>query len=241
MRARLIQKICFVATSLAGNTLARLSFQSVPNVKHVIENGLEHPNAHYDGFVLSDVFVHSSSTGSGSSNGIKHTLIQRKLQFNQNRHLKINETSHSSLFYNLTEEISSLDASSDLSRLKIRGLAKLVFINRNFDYPNGFSTTEAATPTTDLVGNNSLFFNTSTFDEMKNTTLALWNAAKKEVTEIVNSINANVGSYDTQNDTTARTKTGIASLLFKRGSDSILVFHETVTNSDIRCEHVDSN
>jgi len=215
---------------------AKSSVENVIKVDHVIEDGFEHPNAHFEGFVLSDVFVQHTAFSPEAKP--THVLTQRKLQFNDNPYLRnigtsyhplVNDTSGYSLFSNLTEEISSLDASSDLSRLKVRALTKLVIYNGSF---GGFESQEVLAELEDPA--NELFFGANNSVEMISINDDLWIAAKREIDDIAESIQASVRYYDTPQRDVSRFGIGIASLLFKRGSDSILVFRATTTDGDFQ-------
>ena len=220
-----LKSIYFFGILFISKTSARIPFNPSPHINHVIEDGFEHPNVHYEGFVLSDVFVYQTKSTSTNPNEVSHTLVQRKLQFNKNRHLQLKETSENYLFDNMTEEISSLDASSDLSRLKVRGLAKLNFINAKLNtFFFGFDILNE-------LDSGELQFNASSPEDSRDITTALLEAARREVADIANSINASYEFYDTPNEA-ARNTTGIACILFKRGSDSILVFRDTASEGD---------
>jgi len=194
------------------------------DVKHTIEDGFEHPDAHFYGFVLSDVFVHHVKY---NTNKATHTLSQRKLKFGQNSHL-INSTDGFDLYQNLTQEIESLDASSNLNRNKVRALAKLAFYNEQRDL-NEFILSE------DLLSqydSSELYFDANTTGEMRNVTQAVWEAARKEIDDISNSIGASTRLYDTPDNDSSRLEIGLSCLLFTRGSDTILLFPSTSSLGD---------
>ena len=52
------------------------------DVRHTVEDGFEHPNAHWEGFVLTDVFLHHTTRTplEEAPEQITHTLTQRKLR-----------------------------------------------------------------------------------------------------------------------------------------------------------------
>mgnify|MGYP001371052585 CR=1 FL=1 len=102
-------------------------------INFVEENGFEHPNHSIDGFVLNSVFTHHAHRLlTATSEIIEHTVTRRKLQFNKNRHLVSHATTNSTLpkpFNNMQAEFMSLSVTPELTRNKVRALAKLTFLN----------------------------------------------------------------------------------------------------------------
>lgn len=236
-KAKVVKTLIFFHLSLFldwSQALRKVTKEtSTIQVNHVIEDGYEHPDVHFEGFVLSDVFIHHAIPSSEQSEKMTHSLTQRKLQFNQNRHLRttINSTDGYALFENMTEEISSLDASPDLSRSKVRALAKLVFFNEQWEgVPSVWFQEEIMSQLDDPE--NELYFNAGSFEEMQNVTTALWKAARREIENVTESIGASIRLYDTPQSNITRLEIGLACLLFTRESDSILVFRNTISSGE---------
>jgi len=221
-------------------------------VNHVIQEGLEHPNDHIHGFVLTDVFLHhatKTTTVGADDTRVQHTLTQRKLQFNKHPHLQRHlstgtsakedvDLSEYDMFQDMEAELDSLDASGDLSRAKVRALAKLQFINAQWEGIESYYFSEDVLAEVDDPLND-LYFNTSSRTEMYDLTVDIWKAAQMELDAVANSIGASSKQYDTPSNintdtglSVGRHEIGVCSLLFQRGSDTILVFRDTVTAGD---------
>ena len=107
-----------VLPSVVALMLSATVADNRPAVTHTIEDGFEHPNTHVEGFVLSDVFLHHK-------NARGSRVVQRRLTATRNHRRRApNDTA---------SEIEAIDASRTLNRAKVRGLAKLNFINSAHD------------------------------------------------------------------------------------------------------------
>ena len=103
------------------------------------QTGLEHEDVTLDGWVLDEVFVYHPHEDPSSD---LLTLTRRKLSFNNNPHLApesrrrrlANTDGDSFTPTNIRAELSAVDASGDLTRAKVRGLAKINFANQDLDW-----------------------------------------------------------------------------------------------------------
>ena len=88
---------------------------AVPQFQVVERQGAEHPDVHFHGFVLTDVFTHHVNTVRSAPDGSKrslrdellrpkHTIVRSRLQFKTERSKRL-------LWSNVATQVGHLDAS----------------------------------------------------------------------------------------------------------------------------------
>lgn len=148
-------------------------------------------------------------------------IVRRKLQFNENRHLVDGSRRLAQ------SDLDALDASHVLSRAKVLGLSQLALVNANYSKGGKmFESWEAdALAEPERAGELLLAGGNWTASVAKSR--ALWDLAMREATAVTG---ASWGFFDLGDR--LKEGTGVASLLFTRGADKILVFRHTYSTGD---------
>ena len=196
-------------------TLLILTFCAAARAITVVtEDGLEHPDAHLHGFVLSGVFVrHEDSEG-------QHALIHRRLSFTRNAHLVDGHvppgrrlTGVSPSIQSGEAAISALDASTTRTRAKVRALAMLNFVNAAYDNPDFYVKQENIA---EAEMAREMFYG-DTLNQSYTATRRLWDAANAEARQVASNLGGSLVGFDTPGPPIGRTQIGVVCLLFKRG------------------------
>ena len=204
-----------VLPDMPTKTLLILTFCAAARAITVVtEDGLEHPDAHLHGFVLSGVFVrHEDSEG-------QHALIHRRLSFHRNAHLVDGHvppgrrlTGVSPSIQSGEAAISALDASTTRTRAKVRALAMLNFVNAAYDNPDFYVKQENIA---EAEMAREMFYG-DTWNQSYTATRRLWDAANAEARQVASNLGGSLVGFDTPGPPIGRTQIGVVCLLFKRG------------------------
>ena len=204
------------------------------DVQVVEREGAEHPDAHFHGFVLTDVFTHhvqevAIPTG-GDTRSLRdegsvthqHTIVRSRLQFKSARSKRL-------LWSPVATQVSHLDASATKSREKVRAIAMLTFMNMAWDtiwYK--WSTRDHLAP---LAATGDVIYNlTDKGADALVAREALRKFANATRAEAAAAASAAGGSFNFEFDAPkghSRETTGINALLFTKGREHILAFRDT--------------
>ena len=215
-----------VLFALASQTAA-LPWPEQVSLELQTEDGQEHPDALFHGFILKEVFTHSYRHDAAQSKGT-HVLRRRITQFSANPHMR-RANHHRRLGF------ADLDASATLTRDKVLSLAKLNLLA----YPGADPTPPTGvTYAPEMVTRFAAMYSASDgIWHPSNATqdLAGMQALRDMVQQELNASetnNATNTSYTYVSETKALANFGVVALIFERGGSRVVVFRGSYTPGD---------